>query len=142
MLEQEQSELDPRQKEKGSLIVKENNILPLHIQVRIQTLECEIKKLTHQQKCTILLPPRIYAVSSKDLWNFDKFKEQIASSLTESGPSGKYFPQLDEELPASWFRLRKFVREQSTRKGKECMKLPQYFKLISDELGIDEDVGF
>jgi len=141
ILQQELSELDPGRKEKGSLNIKENEMLPQMIKVRIKTLEYEIKKLSYQQKCTIPLPSSIYAVSSKNLDNFDKFKEQIASSLTEIGPSGKYFPQLDEELPASWFRLRKFVREESTRKGRECMKLPQYFKLISDELGIDEDVG-
>lgn len=73
--------------------------------------------------------------------NFDNFREQIASTLTEIGPSGKYFPQIDEQLPRSWFQIRKFVRDQSTRKGRECMKLPQYFKLLSDELGITEDVG-
>ena len=33
------------------------------------------------------------------------------------------------------------MRRQSTLKGYECMKLPKYFKLLSDELDIDTDVA-
>jgi len=148
LLEKEQAATDPRKKKEESkeedikLTIEElYDILPLSTKIQIQTLECEINKLQHQQHCAMALPSKIHAVSSKDFCNYDKFREQISSSLTEVGPSGKYFPQLDEHLPASWFRVRKFVREQSTRKGRECMKLPQYFKLVEDELGISEDVS-
>jgi len=119
---------------------EEHELLPAPTKMQIFTKEIEEKNLRHQLECTIELPEKIHAVSSMDLRNFDKFKAQISSSLTEAGPSGKYFPQLDEELPSSWFRIRKFVRDQSTRKGRECMKLPKYFQLVSDELGINEDV--
>jgi len=73
--------------------------------------------------------------------NFDKLKEQIASSLTESSPSGKYFPHLNVPVPRTWCQVRRFVRQQSTLKGRECMKLPKYFKILYDELGIQEDIG-
>jgi len=147
--------LDPRtRKKKGEKVVKdrdededftleeqkEYDKLPLCTKIQIQTLECEVDKLLHQKDCAIALPSTIHAVSSKTFESYDKLMDQISSSLTEIGPSGKYFPQLDEHLPASWFRVRKFVREQSTRRGRECMKLPHYFKLVLDELDIQEDV--
>jgi len=139
-LEEELDNLDPRRKSNAH---KENkyDMLTTIEKVQILSRESEVKKLEHEQMCTISLPTSIPAISSKDLYNFDALKELIQSSLTEVGPSGKYFPHLNATLPASWFQVRRFVRQQSTQKGYECMKLTKYFKLLRDELHIDESVG-
>jgi len=158
ILEKELENLDPRKKTKkydgvsGTVTdlsnrattkqgEKEYKMLSSDKKAQIIARESKIKKLHHAQHCSIALPPTIQAVSSKDLSNFDALKEQILSSLTEIGPSGKYFPHLDAPVPGSWFQVRRFVRQWSTQKGYECMKLPKYFKLLSDELNINEDVG-
>jgi len=120
---------------------KEYKLLSSDEKAQILCRESEIKKLCHAQHCSIALPTVIQAVSSKDLRNFDALKEQISYSLTEIGPSGKYFPHLEVPVPRSWFQVRSFVRQRSTHEGYECMKLPKYFKLLSDELDINEDVG-
>lgn len=41
----------------------------------------------------------------------------------------------------SWFQVRRFVRQKSAQKGYECMKLPQYFNLLSTEFNISEEIG-
>jgi len=120
---------------------EEYAMLPASKKAKILSIESGINKIHHEQQCTIALPTAIQAVSSKDLRNFRALKEQILFSLTEIGPSGKYFPHLDAHVPNSWLQVRTFVRQQSTRKDCECMKLPKYFKLLSDELGISMDVG-
>jgi len=146
-LEEELENLDPR-RSKGSSRddeerkEKEYDTLTNDKKIQIFMLEGEAKKLSHQQQCTISLPTKIQAVSSKDLCNFDKLKEQIALSLTETSESGRYFPYLDVPVPGSWFQVRRFVRQKSAQKGYECMKLPQYFKLLSKELNINEDIGY
>jgi len=148
--EKELGKLDPRKKAEGINLAneafikqkkKEFDKLSAGEKANILSKESEIKKLYHEQQCAIVLPTTILAVSSKDLQNFDSLKEQISSSLTEIGPSGKYFPHLDVPVPRSWFQVRRFVRQQSTQKGYECMKLPRYFKLLSEELHINEDTG-
>lgn len=80
-------------------------------------------------------------MSSKDLHNVGKLKDQISSSLTDIGPSSKYFPHLDVPIPRFWFNVCRFVRKKSVQKGYECMELPQYFNLLSSELNINEGVG-
>lgn len=147
VLQKELGKLDPRKRGHSSVEAEtkrtqqEYKSLPGTTKMEIALKEIKQKKIYHQLQCTIDFPGGIHAVSSKDFSNFDKFKEQIASALTEAGPSGKYFPQLDEQLPGSWFKVRKFIRDQSMQKGHECIKLSQYFQLLSDELGINEDVG-
>jgi len=157
-LEKELDDLDPRRnvesddegpKRQGNLTdeeagkQREKNFakLPASRKAQILSRESEIEKIHHEQQCTIALPNAIHAVSSKDLRNFEVLKEQVSSSLTEFGPSGKYFPHLDAPVPRSWFQVRRFVRQLSTQKGCECMILPKYFKLLSDELDINMDVG-
>jgi len=145
-LKEELLNLDPRKAETngeadGERINEEYDMLSTNIKTQILVREGEVKKLRHQQQCTIALPTVIQAVSNKDLHNFDKLKEQIELSLKEIGPSGNYFPHLDAPVPRSWFQVRRFVRQKSAQKGYECMKLPKYFSLLSKELNIDEDVG-
>jgi len=149
-LEEELENLDSRRKAKRTEVAnkaitkqakEDYDMLSADKKAQILTRENEIKKLHHAQLCAIALPHTIQAVSSKNLQNFDGLKEQILSSLTEIGPSGKYFPHLDAPVPRSWFQVRRFVRQQSTQKGYECMKLPKYFKLLSEELDINEDVA-
>jgi len=145
-IEEELENLDPRKTKKNDKVNverrrKEHDMLSSIEKVKILVREGEAKKLRHQQQCTIALPTAIQAVSSRDLHNFDKLKEQIASSLTEIGPSGRYFPHLDVPVPRSWFQVRRFVRQKSAQKGYECMKLPQYFNLLSVEFNISEDIG-
>jgi len=148
ILKEELELLDPREKadksDETDVNKKEEQYKLLSAQIKMQifTKESEVKKLQHQLECTIELPKTIYAVSSMDLRNFDKFKEQIVYSLTETGPSGKYFPHLDEELPTSWFKVRKFIRDQSMKTGYGCMNLSKYFHLLSDELGLSQDVVY
>jgi len=120
---------------------EEYALLSTEKKIQILTIKSEVKKLYHQKQCTISLPTEIQAVSSKDLLHFDKLKEQISSSLAEIGPSGKYFPHLDVHVPHSWCKVQRLVRQQGTMKGCECMHIPKYFKLLSDELNINEDVG-
>jgi len=145
-LGEELDDLDPRKGKKGDAadgerMEKEYAMLPSEKKIQILMHEGEVKKLRLRQQCTIALPATIQAVSSKDLHNVDKLKEQIAASLIEVGPSGKYFPHLDVPVPGSWFQVRRFVRQKCAQKGYECMKLPQYFHLLSTELNINEDVG-
>jgi len=148
-LNKELEDLDPRKKkEKGTELSlsdadkkKKYEMLSTEDKIQIIALENEEKKLRHQQQYSIALPTVIPAVSSKNMQNFDKLKEQISLSLEEIGPSGKYFPHLNVPVPRAWCQIRRFVRQQSILKGRECMKLPQYFKLLSNELGIVEDVG-
>jgi len=159
-LEDELKNLDPRRKietleeakrmntklidrtDKAAMQAKEEYVmLPASKKAKILSIESGINKIHHERQCTIALPTAIQAVSSKDLRNFRALREQILFSLTEIGPSGKYFPHLDVPVPNSWLQVRTFVRQQSTRKDCECMKLPKYFKLLSDELGISMDVG-
>jgi len=148
VLQKELEKVDPRRKadKNDEADVKnkqeQHKLLPEAVKMQIFIKESEKKKLHHQLECTIELPKNIYAVSSTDLRNFDKFKEQIASSLTETGPSGKYFPHLGEELPTSWFKVRKFIRDQSMKTGYGCMNLSKYFRFLSDELGLDQDVVY
>jgi len=142
-IEEELEDLDPRRDDEvdDNVKIEDYDKLSASKKAQILSRESAIKKIHHQQQCTIVLPTAIQAVSSKDLRNFDALQEQILSSLTESSPSGKYFPHLDAPLPGSWFQVRRFIRQQSTKKGHECMKLPKYFKLLSDELHINMDVG-
>ena len=68
------------------------------IKAKIETLHREASALRLQRRCWISLPDRVIPVSSLDLRNFDMLKGDILKSLGEVSPSGRYFPELDEEV--------------------------------------------
>merc|ERR1740124_2073179 len=89
-------------------------------------------------KISIAIPETVIAMSSKDMYNIDKLKQTIAGSLDATGPSGKYFPELGEELPNPYFKVRSFIREQVSRSViQKPLDLDQYYKCIKDEREID-----
>lgn len=127
-------------KELMEKIQDEYKELPDDVKVQIQSKEEDLSKLHQQKQCTTTLPEKILAVSSRTLENFHALKAQIFSSLSEEGPSGKYFTHFDAPIPYSWTRIRKYVYDKSTQIGCECMQLPYYLQTISTDLQVSKDI--
>jgi len=109
---------------------------------KYRIMEKQIHELSQMRKVFIDLPKSIIPMSSLDMHNMDKVKQIITDSLTEEGQNGKYFPELDEELPLPYFEIRSFIREQVTKSAiQKPMDVDSYYKLIKENLDIDMETA-
>ena len=96
-----------------------------------QSLHGLIGRWKAQQELLLDIPDKIYAVSSaQGLAGMQEFRDGMASAVQDRTS----FPQLDENIPTTYFSVRKMIRAKRLDPAHQFMETTQYLATMAAEL--------